>query len=357
MLAVYGGYSLADKDHPRGTTVTPGPQLQPFVDDAVEEVQYAIGGADTKWGAQRAADGHPAPFHIEYIEIGNEDFLGGARKTYEARFAQFYDALKTAYPQLKYIATIPVKSRHADAVDDHYYRTSDQMAALAHKYDKQNRKGPKVFVGEWATREVPKTDANGNTTYVMMPWAYKGTPTPTLHAALGDAAFMTGLERNADIVVLNCYAPMLTRVEPDAGQWCPNMIGYDALSSYGSPSYYAQQMFNLNRGDVILNAAMSREPNDFYYSATRSTKSGTLYLKAVNRSSSPITLQIELNGIKSVASDGEMIVLTDSDPQAVNSVEAPTKVAPISSALHNLSAHFSETFAPNSVSVIKMQLK
>jgi alpha-N-arabinofuranosidase len=353
VLAVYAGYSLNDKQHPRG--IAAGDDLKPFVDEAVEEIQYAIGDAQTKWGAQRAADGHPAPFHIEYVEIGNEDFLGGARRTYDARFAQFYDALKAAYPELKFIATTPVKGRTPDVIDDHYYKTSDQMAVLAHKYDKQDRNGPKVFVGEWATREVPKADANGKTTYAMMPWGFKGEPTPTFHAALGDAAFMTGMERNADIVVLNAYAPMFTRVEPSAGQWCPNMIGYDALSSFGSPSYYAQQMFNQNRGDTIVSGNLSTEPRDFFYSATRSSKTGTIYVKAVNRSSDPITLQIQLNGVGTVSPDGDLTTLTSDDPEAVNSVKEPSKVIPVSSKLHDLGSHFTRTFAPNSLSVLKIE--
>jgi len=353
VLAVYAGYSLADKQHRNG--ILAGDDLKPFVDEAVEEIEYAIGSTETKWGAQRAKDGHPEPFHIEYVEIGNEDFLGGARRTYEARFAQFYDALKAAYPQLKYIATTPVKGRTPDVVDDHYYKTSDQMATLAHKYDKQDRDGPKVFVGEWATREVPKTDASGKTTYVMMPWGYKGEPTPTFHAALGDAAFMTGMERNADVIVLNAYAPMLTRVEPGAGQWCPNMIGYDALGSFASPSYYAQEMFNQNRGDTIVSGNMSAEPKDFFYSATRSSKTGTIYVKAVNRSSAPLTLQIDLNGVTTVSPDGDLTVLTSDDPQAVNSIAEPTKVIPVTSKVQGLGSHFTRIFAADSINVLKIE--
>jgi alpha-N-arabinofuranosidase len=355
VLAVYAGYSLNDKEHRNG--IAAGDELKPFVNEAIEEIEYATGGPETKWGARRAADGHPAPFHIEYVEIGNEDWLGNARKTYDGRFAQFYDALKAAYPHLKYISTAPIKGRTPDVIDDHYYKTSDQMAALAHKYDKTNRAGPKVFVGEWATREVPKTDASGKTTYVMMPWAYKGGPTPTLHAALGDAAFMTGMERNADVVVMNCYAPMLTRVEPGAGQWCPNMIGYDALSSFGSPSYYAQQMFNANRGDVIVDGEMSQQPKEFFYSATRSSEHGTIYLKAVNRSAAPMAVQIQLSGVTNVSPEGDLTVLSSADPQAVNSIEEPTKVAPSTSKVNDLASQFTQTFAPNSVNVLKIETK
>jgi alpha-N-arabinofuranosidase len=189
----------------------------------------------------------------------------------------------------------------------------------------------------------------------MMPWAYKRLPTPTLHAALGDAAFMTGLERNADVVVMNCYAPMLTRVEAGAGQWCPNMIGYDGNGSFPSPSYLAQQMFNLNLGDVIVDGQMAGESKDFFYSATRSSKTGMLYLKAVNRGTAPLPVEIQLDGATNVSPDGTLTVLTSDDPQACNSVEHPANVAPVVSTIHQLGARFTTTFAPNSLSVLKIQ--
>jgi alpha-N-arabinofuranosidase len=355
VLAVYAGYSLNDKQFRNG--VPAGEQLRPFVQEALDEIQYATGSVDTKWGAKRAADGHPAPFKIEYIEIGNEDFLGGARKTYDARFAQFYDALKSAYPQFQYIATTPVRSRRPDAVDDHYYKTSDEMAGLAHRYDKQSRSGPKVFVGEWATREIAEAGADGQMQYKRMPWGQKGMPTPTLHAALGDAAFMTGMERNADVVVMNCYAPMLTRVEEGAAQWCPNMIGYNAVSSFGSPSYYAQQMFNTQRGDTMAAVSMDHEPKNFFYSATRSANDGTIYLKAVNRTAEPVTVHINLEVNGSIAPEGELSVLSGDDAQAVNSIDEPRKIVPTSSTVQGISRQFEQTFAANSANVLTIRAK
>jgi alpha-N-arabinofuranosidase len=327
------------------------------VDEALEEIEYAIGDEKTKWGAQRIADGHPKPFPIQYVEIGNEDFTGDATKTYNARFAQFFDAIKAKYPQLKCIATVPVRGRTPDLIDDHYYKASDQMAELAHKYDKHDRSGPKVFVGEWATREIAKTDAAGKTTYVMMPWGYKGGPTPTFHAALGDAAFMTGLERNADVVLLNCYAPMLTRVEPGAFQWCPNMIGYNSLESFASPSYYAQQMFSLNRGDQIIDGKLSADIPGFFFSTTKGSSDGTIYLKAVNRNDAPVTISVDLQSAGNVQSDGELIQMTSADSQAVNSIQEPKKVVPITSKLSGLAGHFSQTFPGNSVNVLKIKTR
>ncbi len=216
VLAIYAGYSL------RGEHVDPGPALQPYVQDALDEVEYATGGTDTAWGSERAKDGHPKPFVVNYIEVGNEDGFDRSG-SYDGRFAQFYDAIKAKYPNLKIIATARVTSRTPDVNDDHYYRTAVAMERDAGHYDGYDRNGPKIFVGEWASTE--------------------GRPTPTYHAALGDAAWLTGLEHNSDLVVMESYAPLLVNVNPGASQWGTNLIGYDAMNSFGSPSYYVQSMF------------------------------------------------------------------------------------------------------------------
>ncbi len=225
VLAVYAGYSL------RGEHVGPGTALEPFVAEALDEIEYVTGDQSTAWGKRRAQDGHPEPFKLQYVEIGNEDEFDRSR-SYDGRFAQFYDAIKAKYPALQLIATTPVKTRRPDVIDDHYYRSAHDMAGDARHYDKYDRSGPKIFVGEWASTE--------------------GSPTPTLQAALGDAAWLTGLERNSDLVLLSCYAPLLVNVNPGAHQWATNLIGYDAVSSFGSPSYYVQKMFAENRGDTVL---------------------------------------------------------------------------------------------------------
>jgi alpha-L-arabinofuranosidase len=209
-----------------------GAAMQPVVDEALDEIEYCTGDTSTKWGARRAADGHPDAFKIEYVEIGNEDQFDNPKGNYEQRFAQIFDAIKARYPDIKCIATIPVKSRKPDVIDDHYYRSSREMERDVHHYDKTDRNGPKVFVGEWATRE--------------------GAPTPNFGAAMADAAWLTGLERNSDIVVMNCYAPLFVNVNPRASQWATDLIGYNTINSFGSASYYAQQMFSQNMGDSEL---------------------------------------------------------------------------------------------------------
>jgi alpha-L-arabinofuranosidase len=234
VLAVYAGYSL------RGAHVEPGPDLQPYVEDALDEIEYVTGDANTKWGAERLKDGHRAPFKLTYVEIGNEDNFDRSR-SYDGRYAQFYDAIKAKYPDLQLIATIPVRSRKPDVVDDHYYRSARAMEADSRHYDKIDRNGPKIFVGEWASTE--------------------GSPTPTLNAALGDAAWLTGLERNSDLVVMEAYAPLLVNVNPGARQWATDLIGYDALNSFGSPSYYVQSMFANYHGEIVLPVEVSAGPD------------------------------------------------------------------------------------------------
>jgi alpha-N-arabinofuranosidase len=225
LLAVFAGYTL-QHDH-----VAAGPKLQPYVDEALQEIEYLTGDATTTWGKKRADDGHPAPFKLHYVEIGNEDWFDNSG-SYDGRFAQFFDAIRAKYPDLKLIATMPVKSRKPDLVDDHYYRSARTMAFDAGHYDHAGRGGPHIFVGEWATQE--------------------GRPTPDLNAGLADAAWLMGLENDADLVEMTCYAPLLVNVNPGAWQWPTNLIGYDNLNSFGSPSYYAQVMINQNRGDYVV---------------------------------------------------------------------------------------------------------
>jgi alpha-N-arabinofuranosidase len=305
VLAVYAGYSLAHEH------VTPGPDLGPFVQSALDEIEYATGSTDTKWGAERAKDGHPAPFHIAYVEVGNEDEFDTSG-TYDARFTQFDKALKAKYPDLPLIATAPVKSVTPDVVDDHYYVRATRFFHDAAHYDNSDRNGPKVFVGEWATRE--------------------GVPTPNFGAALGDAAWMTGLERNSDLVVMASYAPLLVNISPGAMQWDTDLIGYDAMKSYGSPSYYAQVMFAKYLGDETPKSTVEGAADRFFYSVTEDTAKKTLYLKLVNGSSDAQTLDIHLPDAK-LAPEGQLVSLTAHDTQETNTIDRPTNIVPVQTAL------------------------
>ena len=203
--------------------------MKPCVQDALDALEYANGSAESRWGALRVRNGHPVPFNLQYMEIGNEN--GGP--IYDERYALFHDAIKAKYPNVQLIANVwggYPKNRPVSIIDEHYYASSRFFIDNATKYDSYDRKGPKVYVGEYA---VTQGCGNGN-----------------LRAALGEAAFMTGMERNSDVVVMSSYAPLFANVNDK--KWNHDLINLNATDVYGTPSYYVKEMFSRNRGDVIL---------------------------------------------------------------------------------------------------------
>jgi alpha-N-arabinofuranosidase len=328
VLAVYAGYSL------KGDHIHPGPALAPFVDDALDEIEFATGDTSTKWGAVRAKLGHPAPFPIKYVEIGNEDWFDRSG-SYEGRYAQFYKAIKAKYPQLELIATAPLKRMKPDVLDDHYYKRADEFFEDVKRYDTVDRNGPKIFVGEWATRE--------------------GSPTTNMGAALGDAAWMTGMERNSDLIVMASYAPLFVNVNPGGMQWESDLIGYDAMTSYGAPSYYAQAMFAEYLGTEVPASTLTGGGSRFFYSVTKDA--GKVYLKLVNASSEPQAVSIELGGAGNVAKTGTLVSLTGTGPAETNTLAAPTRIVPVKTTLKNTGAKFSHTVPAFSVEAIELGLK
>ncbi|HEY3740867.1 MAG TPA: alpha-L-arabinofuranosidase C-terminal domain-containing protein [Bryobacteraceae bacterium] len=330
VLAVYAGYSLS------GQVVKPGPDLNSYVQDALDEIEYVTGGPETKGGALRATHGHPAPFHVRYIEVGNEDNFD-KEKTYDGRFAQFFKAIKAKHPDIQVIATMPVQGTVPDVLDDHYYKREDEMFELAKKYDNADRNGPKIFVGEWATRE--------------------GSPTPNFGAALGDAAFLTGLERNSDLVIMSAYAPLFVNVNPGGMQWTTDLIGYDALTSYGSPAYYAQVMFNSCLGDHTVDSNLSGAGARFFYSATVSSKSNKLCLKLVNASSAAQTISLSLKGIGDGAHQVHLETLHAESIRATNTIAHPGQIAPKTSTLTLKGGQFVHAMPGYTIQVMELDLK
>jgi alpha-L-arabinofuranosidase len=327
VLAVYAGYSLA-QDH-----IEPGHALEPYVQDALDEIEYVTGGADTKWGAERIKDGHAAPFPLHYIEVGNEDWFDRSH-SYDGRFAQFYHAIKQRYPNLQLIATTPVKGVTPDVLDEHFYMSAEESFSQAHHYDNADRKGPKIFVGEWATRE--------------------GDPTPNLEAALADAAWLTGLERNSDLIVMESYAPLFVNVNPGGMQWATDLIGYDALSSYGSPSYWTQVMFSTHLGTEVVSSSLDHAPARVYASVTRDSKKHKLFVKVVNATSTPQPLAMALSGVAKLVPQATLTTISGKTPNATNSITRPDAVKP---AVHSVSIagpKFTETFVPYSVNVLEL---
>jgi alpha-N-arabinofuranosidase len=330
VLAVYAGYSL------KGAHINPGPFLTPFVQDALDEIEFVSGDTSTKWGAVRAKLGHPKAFPLHYIEIGNEDWFDKSG-SYPGRFAQFDRAIKARYPNLQTIATMPLKDTKPDVQDDHYYLRAVESYKHAAQYDKADRNGPKIFVGEWATRE--------------------GSPTPNLNSALGDAALMTGFERNSDLIVMASYAPLFVNVNPGGMQWESDLIGYDAMSSYGSPSYYAQVLFAKYLGSTVPETSAANASERFFYSATTDEGTGKLYLKLVNATSAPQAIALHLNGAARIAPDGVLETLAGTNQAETNNIADPRHIVPVKSTLKGAGPSFSHTMPPYSIQVMEISMR
>ena len=365
VLAVYAGYSL-EGDH-----VDAGPLLKPYVDDALDEIEYVTGDTSTYWGAKRAADGHPAPFKLKYVEVGNEDWFDRSG-SYDGRFNQFRTAIEGKYPQLTCISTIAdaqypnmkvTSGKRPEVVDEHYYRNSWDMWENASQYDKYDRSGPKIFVGEWATRE--------------------GAPTTNLNAALGDAAWMTGMERNSDLIIMSCYAPLFVNVNtatataPKAWQWDSDLIGYDALSSYGSPSYYVQKLFSHYLGNKLVPATVTNIPVQnrpltkkdsaegitsktvptLFYSVTMNDTTGTVYLKMVNTTAKKQAVKINMDGTANISPEATLVVVKGNKPEDTNTINDPGKILPVTSTIKGVTKSFTRNLDPYSVSILQLQTR
>jgi alpha-N-arabinofuranosidase len=328
VLAVFAGYAL------KGDHIRPGPALTPFVDDALDEIEFVTGDTSTKWGAVRAKLGHPAPFPLHYVEIGNEDWFDRSG-SYEGRFAQFDKAIKAKFPNLKTIATMPLKRIKPDVQDDHYYKRADEFFDFVKHYDDADRNGPKIFVGEWATRE--------------------GSPTTNMGAALGDAAWMTAMERNSDLIVMSSYAPLFVNVNPGGMQWESDLIGYDAASSYGSPGYYAQTLFGEHLGTSVPTSSIANGNDRLFYSITNDPAKGVAYLKLVNASSTPQKIETSITGATPGA-NATVYTLSGKTTAETNSINDPKRVVPVKSAIKT-AAKFEHTVPPYAIQVIVMETK
>ena len=247
-------------------------------------------------------------------------------------------------------------------LDEHYYRNSWDMWENASQYDKYDRNGPKIFVGEWATRE--------------------GAPTTNLNAALGDAAWMTGMERNSDLIIMSCYAPLFVNVNtatataPKAWQWDSDLIGYNALTSYGSPAYYVQKLFSNYLGNKIVPMTAENIPTQprpltrrdstdgittaplvptVFYSATKDEKTGIIYLKVVNTIGKQQPVEISLKGVGKISADATLIVIKGDKPEDTNTITEPEKIMPVTSKIKGVASTFIRTLDPYSVSILQIQ--
>lgn len=269
--------------------------LNPYVQDALDLIEFANGDSNTKWGKIRAEMGHPEPFNMKYIGVGNEQW----GEDYIERYKVFEKAIHSKYPEIKIISGSgpspdgeffeygwkELKKLNAQIVDEHYYNSPDWFLKNADRYDKYDRRGPKVFAGEYAAQSVGvvKPDNKNN-------W----------QTALSEAAFMTGLERNADVVTMTSYAPLLAHA--DGWQWTPDLIWFNNLKSYATPNYYVQKLFSNNKGTDLIKISEKGKvltgQNNLYASAVKDSKSGETIVKIVNSDAQQTSIEITPINIK-----------------------------------------------------------
>ncbi len=322
-------------------------ELNEYIQDALDLIEFANGAADTPWGKLRVQMGHPAPFHLEMMGIGNEQW--GPR--YIERYKVFADALKAKHPEIRLVAAAgpapagePFESMWAswrqlkpDFVDEHYYMAPDWFLNNTGRYDHYDRSGPKVFAGEYAAQTDSTTSAKNRNNW-------KG--------AIAEAAFMTGLERNGDVVQMASYAPLLADV--DAWQWTPDAIWFDNLRSYGTPNYYVQKVFANNAGTRIVPATPQAE-DGLYTSATLDERTRELIVKVINTGGSARPAEIRLAGI-SGSPVAKVTTLQSADLDAENSFDHPQAVAPAASTAEVKAGTLSVQLAPYSLNVYRIPM-
>ena len=259
--------------------VVPLEELDPYIQDALDLVEFANGEVTSKWGGLRAQMGHPGKFNLKFIGVGNEQW----DEQYIERYKIFEKALKSKHPEIKIVSGSgpysagryfeygwsELKKLSPDLIDEHYYMSPDWFLKNANRYDNYDRKGIKVFAGEYAVHGKEGTESESRNTW----WS-----------ALCEAAFMTGLERNADVVNMASYAPLLAHV--DAWQWRPDLIWFDNLTAIGTPNYYVQKFFSNYKGTrvvpILCNGKSLTGQDGVYASSTIDSKAGKLYIKLVN---------------------------------------------------------------------------
>lgn len=316
-------------------------EFQTYVQDALDLAEFCRGGADTTWGAVRIAMGHEEPFALHYIGIGNEQW----QPEYYSHYEKFKEAFAAAaqenpeiYGDLELIVangpastdrfawdTIAAKgSDYAGLVDEHYYETPDWFLANVDRYDSYDRDSVPVFLGEYAAKSN------------------------TMEAALAEAAYMTGLERNGDIVKLSCYAPLFGNDK--SNQWEPDMIFFSNDSVYGTVNYYVQQMFSTHQGAQVLDSQLTGETEGLYQVSTVDDQ-GNVILKLVNTTGENKTLNITLENAETLAATAEVTLLAADSAAVTNNREQPENVVPQTSTLE-AGSDFSYELPKYSVSVL-----
>jgi len=317
-------------------------------------IEFANGDISSDWGKLRATMGHAAPFNLKMIGVGNEQW----GPQYIERYQAFVKAIKGKYPTIKIVtsngpfpsgelfeyADKELRALNAEIIDEHYYNKPEWFLKNSTRYDNYDRKGPKIFAGEYAAQSVaPVSPDNKNN------W----------ECALAEAVFMTGLERNADVVTMCSYAPLFAHTE--GWQWTPDLIWFDNLKSYGTPNYYVQKLFSINKGTQVLPMLQGSLPvtgqQGLYASAVLDKNAGEIILKMINASANAQVSDIELKGVAKINAIGKMIVLKNEKLDGVNSLSEPTAISPVEQIITIKGTKINAPLPPYSFSVIKIKIQ
>ena len=333
--------------------IVPLGELDPYVQDALDLIEFANGSVDTRWGRLRADMGHPKPFNLTMIGIGNEQW----GPDYIERLKAFKRVIEPKHPEITIVpgsgpfpdgphfdyAMTELKKLDTKLIDEHYYKKTQWYLDNVTRYDNYDRNGPKVFVGEYAAQSVGVLSQDNKNNW---------------ETALAEAAFMTGLERNADIVTLTSYAPLLAHA--DAWQWAPDMIWFNNLSAYGTPNYYVQKLFSNNKGTDLMSISYQGAAvigqNNLYSSAVKDSNAGQLIVKLVNVGDAPLAVDLNVIG-ESLSGNGSVITLTSNKLDDVNSFAQPQYISPSEKMLSFATQQPNIALGAHTVTVIRLGLK
>ena len=336
---------------PNANGLADEPTLDTFIQDALDLVEFANGPASSPWGGRRVAMGHPAPFNLKMIGIGNEQW----GPQYLERYEPFAKALKAKYPNMQIVssagpapegdlfdkATATLRAQKAEYIDEHYYAKPEWFRQHVDRYDNYPRTGSKIFAGEYAAQSVAIASPDNKNNW---------------DCAISEAAFMTGLERNAEVVAMASYAPLFAHV--DAWQWTPNLIWFDNLRSYGTVNYYVQQLFSQHKGTTVLPVQLpggaKNGTDNLFASAVADDPAGDIVVKLVNYATTPRAVKVNLAGAKKLGKTGRALVMASDDLNTQNTLDEPKKLVPKEEKFAVTGAVLSYTLAPNSFTVLRI---
>ena len=317
-------------------------EMQAYVQEVLNLIEWANGPATSTWGAKRAAAGHPAPFKLQYVGIGNEDKI---TPEFEQRFQMIYAAVKAKHPEITVIGTAGpfpdgedftrgwnfANAQQVPVVDEHYYKNPEWFVTNQYRYDAYDRTKGHVYLGEYAS------------------WGNK------MKNAVVEALYMIALERNGDVVRMASYAPLFAK--KDHTQWGTDMIFFDNKKLYLTPNYYVQKMFTANQGDVYFKniVTLNKADSTVAASCVRDSQTGDVILKLANAGTEVKVMKIDLSGFKGMASTAQQIILAG-PPDAENSYDNPNPVAPVESTL-KIARTFDYKAPAGSVTLLRIKTK